>query len=96
MKQWRLPEEAHRSQHLSKKVDVFSLGHTFFCLNCLHEPWHKLEQGFTKGKEIRKQYVNEQVKQGVLPFIPKEVMEMSDAKVAVIWEAMLACYTHDP
>ncbi|KAL7543526.1 hypothetical protein ACHAXR_012816 [Thalassiosira sp. AJA248-18] len=94
--QWRSPEEANESQQLSEKVDIFSFGHILFRLICLHEPWHKLEPGYTKGEEIRKHYVNEQVKKGVLPFIPKEVMETKDAEVAVIRKAMLACYTYDP
>ena len=81
---------------MTEKVDVYSLGHIFFRLICLHEPWHKLEPGYVKGDDIRKDYVNEQVKRGVLPVIPKEVMETTDAEVRIIREAMLACYTLDP
>jgi len=96
MKQWRSPEEANDSQYLTEKVDVYSLGHILFRLICLHEPWHKLEPGYTKGDEIRNEYVKEQVKKGVLPFIPKAVVESKDAEVRLIREAMLACYTFDP
>lgn len=81
---------------MSEKVDVWSLGHIFFRLICLNEPWHKLEPGYVKGGEIRKDYVNEQVKRGILPTIPKEVMNTSDAEVLVIREAMLACYNFVP
>jgi len=95
-KQWRSPEEANDSKRLSEKVDVFSLGHILFRLICLHEPWHKLEPGYKKGEDVRSQYVNEQVKRGILPTIPKEVAETSDAEVAIIRKAMLACYTFDP
>ena len=63
---------------------------------CLHEPWFKLESDYTKGDEIRKEIINGQVKKGVLPSIPKEVMETTDAEVRIIREAMLACYTFDP
>ena len=68
------------------------MGHIFFRLICRHEPWNKLEPGGKPSKE----HVNEQVKQGKLPFIPKEVMETDDPEVAVIRDAMLACYTFDP
>jgi len=94
--QWRSPEEANGSEHLTEKVDVFSLGHIFFRLICLHEPWHKLEPGYTKGDEIQQQHINEQVKKGILPTIPKEVMETKDVEVAMIRQAMLSCYTRDP
>ncbi|KAL9182744.1 hypothetical protein ACHAXT_004023 [Thalassiosira profunda] len=94
--QWRSPEEANGSLRLNEKVDVFSLGHIFFRLICLNEPWHKLEEGYSKGDAIRKGFVNEQVKKGVLPTIPTEVLKTKDAEVKVIREAMLACYTYDP
>ena len=71
---------------------MFSMGHIFFRLICLHEPWHKLEPGGKPSKE----YVSEQVKQGKLPFIPREVLETGDEEVAIIRDAMLACYTFDP
>jgi len=90
--QWRSPEEANLSQNLTEKVDVFSMGHIFFRLICMHEPWHKLEPGGKPSKE----YVNEKVKLGRLPFIPPEVLETDDLEVAAIRDAMLACYTFDP
>ena len=43
--QWRSPEEAGKSQHLTKKIDVFSMGHIFFRMICGHETWNKLEIG---------------------------------------------------
>ena len=62
----------------------------------LHEPWHRLEPDYKKGEEINKAFVNEQVKKGVLPAIPNEIMGTSDAEVRIIREAMLACYTFNP
>ncbi|KAL3777797.1 hypothetical protein HJC23_003570 [Cyclotella cryptica] len=89
---WRSPEEANHHQNLTEKIDVFSLGHIFFRLICLHEPWNKLEPGGKPSKEM----VTEKVKRGILPYIPADVMETSDPEVAVIRDAMLACYTTDP
>lgn len=90
--QWRSPEEARNEQHLTEKVDVFSMGHIFFRLICGHEPWHKLEPGGRPAKEV----VTRKVVDGVLPFIPDEVIHSTDAEVVAIREAMLKCYTYDP
>lgn len=62
----------------------------------LNEPWHKLEPDYKKEEEINKAFVNAQVKKGVLPAIPNEIVETSDAEVRIIREAMFACYTLDP
>jgi len=93
--QWRSPEEANDSL-LNEKVDVYSLGNVFFRMICLHEPWHRLEPGYKLGDDIRKDYINERVKKGVLPTIPKEILNTKDVEVRIIKEAMIACYTSDP
>jgi len=94
--QWRSPEEANDSL-LNEKVDVYSLGSIFFRLICLHEPWHRLEPGYQEGDtDIRKDYINDQVKKGKLPTIPKEILSTKDAEIRVIRMAMMACYTFDP
>ena len=93
--QWRSPEEANDSL-LNEKVDVYSLGSIFFRFICLHEPWHRLEPGYQLGDDVRKEYINEQVKKGKLPTIPKEILNTKDAEIRVIRMAMLACYTFDP
>lgn len=90
--QWRSPEEARDEQHLTEKVDVFSMGHIFFRLICGHEPWNKLEPGGRPAKEE----VNEKVKKGILPFIPDSVQDTNDPEVIAIRDAMLACYTFNP
>jgi serine/threonine protein kinase len=90
--QWRSPEEARNEQNLTEKVDVFSMGHIFFRLICGHEPWHKLEPG---GKPS-KQEMNEKVKKGILPFIPADVQQSTDAETIAIRDVMLACYTYEP
>jgi serine/threonine protein kinase len=90
--QWRSPEEARNEQNLTEKVDVFSMGHIFFRLICGHEPWNKLENGGRPSKEE----VNRKVQQGILPFIPAEVMDTRDKEVIAIREAMLRCYDKDP
>lgn len=90
--QWRSPEEARNSQHLSVKVDVFSMGHIFFRLICGHEPWNKLEPG---GKPTKEE-INEKVQRGELPFIPDEIMNTSDKELIAIRDAMLQCYNADP
>jgi len=90
--QWRSPEEARNEQHLTEKVDVFSLGHILFRLICGHEPWHKLEPGGRPSKEE----MTAKVINGALPFIPEEVMNSEEEEVIAIREAMFACYTYDP
>ncbi len=90
--QWRSPEEARNEQHLTEKVDVFSLGHIFFRLICGHEPWNKLEPG---GKPAKVE-IDEKVQRGVLPFIPDDVLKSDDAEVVAIREVMLKCYRFDP
>lgn len=90
--QWRSPEEARREVNLTEKVDVFSLGHIFFRLICGHEPWHKLEPDGMPSKDV----LNEKVRQGILPTIPDEVMNSTDAEVTAILHAMMRCYTYDP
>ena len=92
--QWRSPEEANGSKHLTEKVDVYSLGHIFFRLICLHEPWHKLEPSYEVGDGINTEYIKDKVKNG--PTIPNEIMKTDDAEVRIIREAMLFCYTVDP
>ena len=94
--QWRSPEEANGSTHLTEKVDVFSLGHILFRLICLHEPWHKLEEGYVKGEEIQKDVVSAKVRRGEMPAMPKEVLETDDIEVLWIRHAMMAAYTYDP
>jgi len=90
--QWRSPEEARDEQHLTEKVDIFSLGHIFFRLICGHEPWNKLEPG---GRPNKKE-VNEKVQRGVLPFIPYHVRDSIDPEVIAIRDVMLECYNIDP
>lgn len=90
--QWRSPEEANESQHLTEKVDVFSMGHIFFRLICGHEPWNKLE---LNGKP-NKTEMTKKVKSGVLPRIPDEIMNTKDPEVRAILDAMLSCYRFDP
>lgn len=90
--QWRSPEEALRSTHLTEKVDVFSLGHIFFRIICGNEPWNKLEPG---GKPL-KETINKKVRNGTLPFIPLHVMNSTDPAKKAIRDAMLDCYTFDP
>jgi len=90
--QWRSPEEARNEQHLTEKVDVFSMGHIFFRLICGHEPWHKLEPG---GKPPNEE-INAKVMQGKLPFIPEDIRNSPDPEIIAIREAMLRCYTYDP
>ena len=90
--QWRSPEEARNVQHLTEKVDIFSLGHIFFRLICGHEPWNKLEPGGRPSKEA----VNEKVQRGVLPFIPDHVRDSNDPEVTAIRDVMLNCYNFDP
>jgi serine/threonine protein kinase len=77
---------------LTEKVDIFSMGHIFFRLICGHEPWNKLEPGGKPSKEE----VNAKVQKGVLPHIPKEIMETTNKEVIAIRDAMLRCYTFDP
>lgn len=64
--QWRSPEEARNEQHLTEKVDVFSLGHILYRLICGHEPWHKLEPGGRPPKDV----ITQKVANGILPYIP--------------------------
>jgi serine/threonine protein kinase len=90
--QWRSPEEARNEQHLTEKVDVFSMGHIFFRLICGHEPWHKLEAGGRPPKEV----ISQKVIEGILPVIPDEVKVSTDPEVIAIREVMLKCYTYDP
>ena len=90
--QWRSPEEARNEQHLTEKVDVFSLGHIFFRLICGHEPWNKLEPG---GKPTKEE-IGEKVQRGDLPFIPEDILKSEDPEVVAIREVMLQCYTVDP
>lgn len=90
--QWRSPEEARGEINLTEKVDVFSLGHILFRLICGHEPWHKLEPGGMPPKDV----LSAKVRQGILPTIPKDVMESKDGEVAAIRDAMLQCYTYNP
>mmetsp|Transcript_23263 Transcript_23263/g.51773 ORF Transcript_23263/g.51773 Transcript_23263/m.51773 type:complete len:271 (+) Transcript_23263:177-989(+) len=90
--QWRSPEEARSEQHLTEKVDIFSLGHIFFRLICGHEPWNKLEPGGRPEKE----QINEKVKRGELPFIPKHVVDSEDPEVVAIRDIMLECYRLSP
>ena len=90
--QWRSPEEARNEQHLTEKVDVFSLGHIFFRLICGHEPWNKLEP---EGKPSKEE-IDVKVQRGDLPFIPEEVLNSKDPEVVAIREVMLQCYTVDP
>mmetsp|Transcript_29277 Transcript_29277/g.79233 ORF Transcript_29277/g.79233 Transcript_29277/m.79233 type:complete len:869 (-) Transcript_29277:1448-4054(-) len=90
--QWRSPEEARNEQHLTEKVDIFSLGHIFFRLICGHEPWNKLEPGGRPTKEE----INEKVQRGDLPFIPNDVMNSEDPEIVAIRGVMLKCYRFDP
>eukprot|EP00536_Pseudo-nitzschia_multiseries_P001573 jgi/Psemu1/234753/estExt_Genewise1.C_190226 len=90
--QWRSPEEARNEQHLTEKVDIFSLGHIFFRLICGHEPWNKLEPGGRPTKEE----INEKVQRGDLPHIPESVMNSDDPEIVAIRAAMLKCYRFDP
>jgi len=90
--QWRSPEEARGSDHLTEKVDIFSMGHIFYRLICGHEPWNKLEVGGKPSKEE----MNEKVKNGVLPHIPHEIKESTDAEVIAIRDAMMSCYQFEP
>ena len=90
--QWRSPEEARGEQHLTEKVDVFSLGHILFRLICEHEPWNKLEPGGRPSKEE----MSQKVIKGVLPFIPEKVKFSTDPEIVAIREAMLQCYTYKP
>jgi serine/threonine protein kinase len=92
LSQWRSPEEARNEQNLTEKVDIFSMGHIFFRLICGHEPWNKLEVGVRPSKEE----VNAKVKKGVLPHIPKEIMETTNMEEIAIRDAMLRCYTFEP
>ena len=89
---WRSPEEARNEQHLTEKVDIFSMGHIFFRLICGHEPWNKLEPG---GRPSREE-INEKVKKGVLPFIPASIKNSDDPEIIAIRDVMLACYRLDP
>ena len=90
--QWRSPEEVNEFDHLSVKVDVFSLGHIFFRVVCGHEPWNRLEQGRKPSAEVLKR----KVKAGSLPRVPQEIMESIDPVVVAIRKAMFMCYTVDP
>jgi len=90
--QWRSPEEANERNDLTEKVDVFSMGHIFFRLICGHEPWNKLEPGGRPTKEE----VDEKVKAGKLPFVPKDIMESKDPEIVAVRDAMFKCYTIDP
>jgi len=90
--QWRSPEEANNSTHLTEKVDIFSMGHIFFRLICGHEPWNKLEVGGKPSKEV----VNEKVQKGILPQIPEHISKTSDPEVIAIRDAMLKCYKFNP
>jgi len=90
--QWRSPEEANKSQHLTEKIDVFSLGHIFFRTICGHEPWNKLEKG---GRPTEAE-ITQKVKTGKLPQIPEEIRLSKDPEIKTILFAMLACYTTDP
>jgi serine/threonine protein kinase len=90
--QWRSPEEARNEQHLTEKVDVFSLGHIFFRLICGHEPWNKLEPG---GRPTKAE-INEKVQRGELPFIPDHVRNSDDPEIIAIRDIMIKCYSFDP
>ena len=90
--QWRSPEEALNSQYLTEKIDVYSMGNIFFRLICKHEPWNKLEEGGKPSKEE----INEKIQRGVLPVIPKSVLESTDFATVAIRKAMLAAYNVDP
>ena len=69
--QWRSPEEVNESDHLSIKVDVFSLGHIFYRVICGHEPCNRLEQDRKPSAKV----LRRKVKAGILPRIPLEIME---------------------
>lgn len=90
--QWRSPEEARSEQHLTEKVDIFSLGHIFFRLICGHEPWNKLEPG---GKPTKEE-IHVKVQKGILPRIPLDIETSTDLEVTAIRDSMLACYRADP
>jgi serine/threonine protein kinase len=90
--QWRSPEEARNEQNLTEKVDVFSMAHIFFRLICGHEPWNKLEEG---GKPTKEE-IHEKVRKGILPRIPKDILNSTDKEVSAIRDAMIACYAFDP
>mmetsp|Transcript_7673 Transcript_7673/g.20763 ORF Transcript_7673/g.20763 Transcript_7673/m.20763 type:complete len:257 (+) Transcript_7673:65-835(+) len=90
--QWRSPEEARSEQHLTEKVDIFSMGHIFFRLICGHQPWNKLEPG---GKP-EKEEINDKVQRGVLPFIPEDIVNSQEAEVIAIRDVMLQCYSFHP
>mmetsp|Transcript_12888 Transcript_12888/g.30428 ORF Transcript_12888/g.30428 Transcript_12888/m.30428 type:complete len:889 (+) Transcript_12888:518-3184(+) len=90
--QWRSPEEARNEQHLTEKVDVFSLGHIFFRLICGHEPWNKLEPAGRPSKAE----INEKVQRGDLPFVPDHVINSDDPEIIAIRDIMLKCYSFDP
>ncbi|KAL3921758.1 MAG: hypothetical protein SGILL_002578, partial [Bacillariaceae sp.] len=90
--QWRSPEEARNEQHLTEKVDIFSMGHIFFRLICGHEPWNKLEPGGRPSKED----VNVKVQKGELPFIPDFVRNSENPEIIAIRDVMLECYKQSP
>jgi|AntRauTorckE5430_2_1112549.scaffolds.fasta_scaffold00511_10 serine/threonine protein kinase len=90
--QWRSPEEVNEFDHLSAKVDVFSLGHIFYRIICGHEPWNRLEQGRKPSSDV----LARKVKAGILPRVPQNVMESTDPVVVAIRKAMFMCYTVDP
>lgn len=89
--QWRSPEEVTERGNLSVKTDVFSLGHIFYRMVCEHEPWNKLENGGRPSSQdlIRK------VGEGVLPRVPRQVLESKDPEIVAIREAMFMCYIVD-
>ena len=51
---------------------------------------------FPKTVSFQTRIVYEQVKKGILPTIPKEILNTKDAEVRVILLALMACYTFDP
>ena len=87
--QWRSPEEVNDSMELTEKVDVFSMGHLFYRILVGHEPWNHVEPG---GKPSREK-LKEKVKNGKLPFIPKQIKESKNPETQAIYSAMMMCYT---
>jgi hypothetical protein len=68
------------------------MGDFLFHLICGHEEWYKLEP---HGKPSKSE-VNEEVKIGILPTIPHDIMPTEDSELVAIREAMLKYYLFDP
>jgi serine/threonine protein kinase len=81
----RSPEE-YSYQLQSEKVDIYSLGNTFYMLLT----------GYWPFEEYTDEEAQEQVKTGLRPTFPMEIWNSSDSNLQAVKEAMILCHEQEP